>query len=120
MNSIHIFTVVKRQSFSGLAKEIERTEQDDDRKPIVLQGGLWGNGATSISAYARTICAWYVSLDISIKNVPQIGAMGTYHREHVPDIAISGTYYSVITISVVLFIGSTEWLRNKSKSLLFT
>lgn len=48
------------------------------------------------------------SLDISIKNVPQIGAMGTYHREHVPDIAISGTYYSVITISVMLFIGSTE------------
>ena len=32
----------------------------------------------------------------------------TYHWGHVPDITISGTYYSVITISVVLFTGPPE------------
>lgn len=41
MNIIHIFTEVKRQSFSDLAKATERKRPEYNRKPIVLQGGLW-------------------------------------------------------------------------------
>ena len=112
MNIIHIFTSVKRQSFSDLAKAIERKRHSESGYLAIAQSldealDLLEESLPSKKKNA----AWHV---------PEIGAMGTYHREHVPDIAISGTYYSVITISVVLFIGSTEWLRNKSKSLLFT
>ena len=42
MNNIHIFTEVKCQSFSELAKAIERIRQNNSRKPIGPYGGLWG------------------------------------------------------------------------------
>ena len=55
MNIIHIFTQVKRQSFNGLAKAIGRIEQIDNRKPIVLKGGLWGGSESGYLAIAQSL-----------------------------------------------------------------
>ena len=55
MNIIHIFTEVKRQSFSDLAKVTERKRHNDNRKPIVLKGGLWGGSESGYLAIAQSL-----------------------------------------------------------------
>ena len=55
VNFIHIFTEVKRQSFSDLAKAIERKRPEYNRKPIIQQGGLWRNGESGYLAIAQSL-----------------------------------------------------------------